>query len=198
MKRILALVLCFAMLFALSGCAGKKNPDAEKPAELTAVQQMLANRKIVDGEYALYTSPDKIKNDFKYGEEHEDADDAHGSESNIYVEDLGNTTRITAATTQYYYDNGEEDDGITSIVSFDSVYGLDCGLATVDDVKVTFRDTEFSERALTSKQIYFIPFELENCKALSAQLDNIRIDFVFVDNVLVGINLLDTEKWSKS
>ena len=63
---------------------------------------------------------------------------------------------------------------------------------------MNFEGIIFEERELTNMQVYFIPYEVEGAKALTFSEGDRKIDFVFMSDILIAINLYDTSVWSLS
>ncbi len=196
MKRLLCLILALLMVLSLASC--KKDGDDVSSDQGNSTYDLVAcmnQGKIPEATYVLGVDPEKIKNDYNYYEEAEE----HTQEHEIYVRENPNSTNIVVGDYYYYYVNGEEDKGISSIVSFSTAFGTEVhGFETKQDIIEKFNSVVFEERELTSLQAYFIPGEVENCTALTCKTENRRIDFVFMEDSLIAINLVDTENWTLS
>lgn len=97
----------------------------------------------------------------------------------------------------YYYENEKKDKGISSIVSVGTAFGLGCGYETVESVKNAFPNVTFTQSATEPDELYFLPYITDGCEKLSFKSDNREIRFIFSDNLLLAINLVDTENWSR-
>ncbi len=190
MKRILSVLLAVVVLLCLVGC---KNKEEQQSTDNNGVYDLLAcmnQGKIPEAEYVLGTTPEKIKTDFNYGAE------SDGHEHDIYVYEGLNSSYLVVEDFYYYFVNGEEEKGISSIVCFSTAFGTEVnGFDTKKDVKNRFSSVNFEEREISSRQAYFVPHEVENWSALTCKTDNRRIDFIFQEDILVAINLVDTENW---
>lgn len=198
MRKLLAVFLSVSCLLLICGCKSNKKDNTSSPAEAeNKIEQILINGKIQGTDYALGTSVEQIKTDTKYGEI--DAQEGtHNSGNELFIVAEEKATRLVYNSCYYYYENGKEDKGISSIVSFVSIDGLECGQSGPDEVRVAFSSVQFEQRNITADDVYFVSAPLENCFALSYSKDSRRIDFVFSDGVLIAINLIDTENWSLS
>lgn len=192
MKKVIALLLVFVFVFSFASC--KKEED-DNPALTTSEISYNLDNLLKDGEipgvpYKLGTSVQKIKDDAGYKPEDELNDDDEFSiiENTKY-------TRMAYLTSYYCFAPDKEENGISSIVDFGTPFDFETGTTTPDDVKAYFKDVEFEERELTSSQVYFIPMQMENCTALTYEKDNRRIDFIFESDLLIAINLVDTDNW---
>lgn len=194
MKRFLCLALTLLMIFSLSAC---KKEAAETPSEPTNdtydLAECMNQGKIPESEYTLGVDPEKIKNDYNYY-----AEPAEGQhEHDIYVRENPNSTSVVVGDFYYYYVNGQESKGISSIVCFGTAFGVEVnGFDTKEDIKKKFSSVEFTEREISSLEAYFVPGEVENCTALTCKTDTHRIDFVFMEETLIAINLIDTVNWT--
>ncbi len=194
MKRFLCLILSLLMVFSLSACK-KKNDETPSTPTNNAYDliECMKGGKIPELKYTLGVDPETIKNDYKFYEENENASE----ENEIYVNENPNSTNIVVGDYYYYYVNGQESKGISSIVCFSTAFGTEVNsFDTKQDIKKKFENVEFEERELTSLQAYFIPGEVENCSALTCKTENRRIDFIFMEETLIAINLVDTENWT--
>ncbi len=194
MKKFLSLSLAFLMVLSLSACKKDKDKTPSEPTSSTYdLVECMKQGKIPELKYTLGVDPETIKNDYKFYEESEIANE----ENEIYVNENTNSTNIVVGDYYYYYVNGQQSKGISSIVCFSTAFGIEVnGFDTKDDIKKKFEGVEFTEREITSLQAYFIPGEVENCSALTCYSENRRIDFVFMDEMLIAINLVDTENWT--
>lgn len=196
MKRILCLTLTLLMVFSLSACKKENQETPTTPTNNTYdLVECMNQGKIPEAEYVLGVDPEKIKKDYNYyGEE---TTDEFTHEHEIYVRENPNSTNIVVGDFYYYHVNGQEDKGISSIVCFGTAFGVEVnGFDTKQDIIKKFSSVEFEERELSSLQAYFIPGEVENCTALTCKTETRRIDFVFMEDTLIAINLVDTENWT--
>lgn len=191
MKKIICLCLAVLLIFSLAACKGKEVVDDANDANVYDLNECMKQGKIPEIKYSLGTNPETIKKDF------EGVTEQNGEEVELYINENPNSTNISVANNYYYYVNGSEDKGISSILSFDTAFGVEVnGFDTKEDIKNKFTTVEFTERQLTSLQAYFIPGEVEDCSALTCKTENRRIDFIFMGETLIAINLVDTENWT--
>lgn len=191
MKKIICLFLALLLVFSLSACKEKGDIENTPETNVYDLKECMKQGKIPELKYILGTNPETIKKDF------EGVTEQDGEEVELYINENPNSTNIGVGNNYYYYVNGSEEKGISSILSFDTAFGIEVnGFDTKKDIKNKFTTVEFTERQLTSLQAYFIPGEVENCSALTCEIDNRRIDFIFMDETLIAINLVDTENWT--
>lgn len=191
MKRIICLVLALLLVFSLSACKGKEVTNDDPNTNVYDLNECMKQGKIPELKYTLGTNPETIKKDF------EGVTEQNGEEIELYINENPNSINIVVGDYYYYYVRGAEDKGVSSIVSFTTAFGVEVhGFDTKDDIKKRFTTVEFTERALTSLDAYFIPGEVDNCTALTCETDNRRIDFIFMEETLIAVNMVDTENWT--
>lgn len=191
MKRYLSVFIIIVILLCFAACKKGENTTTDNSGDSYNLIECMNQGKIPEAEYMLGTDPEKIKTDYNYGKE------AEGHDHDIYFHERTNSSYLVVEDFYYYYENGEEKDGISSIVCFSTAYGTEVnGFDTKDDIKKRFSSVTFEEREISSQQAYFVPHEIENWSALTCKTDNRRIDFIFQDDMLVAINLVDTENWT--
>ncbi len=200
MKKLTALLLCLVFVLSLGGC--KSKPEESQNNESGSaynLSEILKSGKIPDTKYALFTAVDTIKTENHYGEEivGEQVHD-HSDGNGLFVEEGNRSVKMSLDADCYYYEKGEEDKGISSIVAFNDVLGLLIGTSTSNDVRIAFNDVTFEERELSNMQVYFFPYEVTGAKALTFTEGDRKIDFVFMEDMLIAINLYDTSVWSLS
>ena len=195
MKKFIAIISVAALLFCFAGC--KKDVDTpDTSSAVSAVKYdldaVLSSGEIPGVKYNLGVAVNQILADANY-----DPDaDVHDHDEGVTITENENNIRLSYLTSYYYYEPQKEENGISSIVDFGTPFDFEIGTTAPDVVKSEFAGVEFTERELTSRQVYFIPMEINDCTALTYQKDNRRIDFVFQNDVLIAVNLVDTDNWS--
>ncbi len=200
MRKIIALTLCLVFVLSLCGCKGNtEQPQGGETSGTYSLTEILKDGKIPGTKYALFTSPELIKRENHYGEkiEGEQLHD-HSDGNGLFVDEGNRSVKMSLNADCYYYEKDEADKGISSIAVFNDVLGLFIGISTSNDVKMMFKDTAFEERDLTNEQVYYIPYEVNGAKALTFSEGDRKIDFVFMEDLLITINLYDTSVWSLS
>lgn len=196
MKKLTALLLSVCMLFVLCACGGNKdNTDSTSSNTQTIdLVALMKQGKIPEAEFTIGTPVDTILNSQSTDEE--TTDDGHNHED-IMFEEGNRSNSISLEGVKYYYEKEKESSGISSIVCQFNAYGFEISEITgKSDVINTFSGIEYTEHTATNDEIYFLPFEIEDCEVLTYTADNFRLDFFFVDNSLLAVNLVDTTLWT--
>lgn len=195
MKRIVALCLSIIFLFAFCGCTKQKDKENNSSAtqgDLYNLYEYMKKGEFPEAKYSLGTAINTILNDSQ-------GDDEEGhTHSTVYEQSYGvRSTFVDCGDFCYYYENGKRDLGVSSIVAQTKVFGFEMGVFTnKNDVIAAFPSYEYEERELSNSEMYFIPFEMTGCTAITYKVDNYRIDFIFDNNTLFAVNLVDTNNWT--
>lgn len=196
MKRLIAVLLSVCLLFALSACKGDKEdtnstPSATQTVDLAA---LMKQGKVPEAEFTIGTAVDTILN--SHTEDEGTVNDGHNHDE-IMVEEGNRSCSISLDGFRYYYEKAKEESGISSIVCQFNAYGFEVSEITgKNDVISAFPNMEYTEHVATNEEIYFLPFEIEDCVVITYTADNFRLDFFFVDNSLLAVNLVDTNLWT--
>ena len=194
MKRTICFLLALLMVILFVGCKKKDTTpqqQTEPTEEVYDLVECMKNGKIPELKYTLGTAADTIKNDYHYDKVLPE------EQLELVINENPNSINISVGDYYFYYEREKEDKGISSIVAFTTAFGVEVqGFETKASLQKKFSKTTFTERKLTSLEAYFIPGEVENCSALTCESDNRRIDFIFMDETLIAINLVDTENWT--
>ncbi len=184
MKRFLCSILVIIVMLGFVGCKkGDKNNQSGQNNDLYNLTECMNQGKIPEAEYTLGVNPQKIIDD--------------GKDEEVYFSEGPNSCSIVVGDYYYYYEKGAESKGISSIVCFSTAFGVEVnGYDSKSDIKNKFSSVTFEEREISSSQAYFVPHQIENWSALTCKTDTKRIDFVFQDETLVAINLVDTANWT--
>lgn len=190
MKRILAVILCVALAFSLCACGEAKNDSSANTGNGVDLEKVLTDGKIPELAVSLGMSETDVKTLHNYSE------DATG-ETGFYIFKEKDVTYFQTENAVYYYKNDNKEAGISAIVGFTTVCGIACNaFETPSDVKAAFPSVEFTEGEVTKEDMYFLVGGDEFTK-LSLEKGSRRIDFVFFENQLNTVILIDTENWGK-
>lgn len=188
MKRILSLILCVALLFCFAGCKEEK-PENVNTGNGVDLEKVVTEGKIPELAVRLGMSADDVKTLHNYNK------NAVG-ETGFYIFEEDDATYFQTETAAYYYLNDKKSKGISAIVALTSACGLTLNaFETPNDVKAAFPNIEFTEGEVTKEDKYFLVGGDEFTK-LSFEKGSHRIDFVFYENQLNTVILIDTENWS--
>lgn len=188
MKRILSLILCVALLFCFAGCKEEK-PKNVNTGNGVDLEKVVTEGKIPELAVRLGMSADDVKTLHNY-------DKNAVGETGFYIFEEEDATYFQTETAAYYYLNDKKSKGISAIVALTSACGLTLNaFETPNDVKAAFPNIEFTEGEVTKEDKYFLVGGDAFTK-LSFEKGSHRIDFVFYENQLNTVILLDTENWS--
>lgn len=175
MKRVIAVCLCFLMIFTLAACSkgGKKGElevDIEYYAKLGSMPDM---------EYALGDDVEETENVLSKSNQDED----HGDY--IYSSyEVGEKTVMSNGNICCCYETENKDNGITHIVKYGGAFGFNQGA-----VSTQIRDTlaaagyEAKEREAESGELFFIP-GAAGITVLQYDFKENTVLFVFQDHSL--------------
>lgn len=188
MKKFLCLLLVLVIGFMFCAC-GKAAENEGGNTSGYNLESLLKQGKIPEVDITLGTSTADVKNAYNY--------DANATgETGFYVLYNNNSTYYLAGDISYYFETEKEANGISSIVCTGTAFGLQPNtFETMNNVRALFPDINFIERDVDSSQVYFLPYEVENCKALTHTVDNHRIDFFFMDDQFFAVNIVDINNW---
>lgn len=190
MKKTVALLLCVICVFMFAGCKKEKEPEVITPVfETVDLKAEMEKGAIPEVKYPLGTSFDMIKVDYKMDSDEDNHDAYEAQQSRSYF--------ISADFVYYYSEKDKKEDGVSSLVCFDTAFGIQVGSEqTKNDVKKAFPSVEFTEKEVKSKELYFTELTFDNASVLTYTTGKYRVDFIFVDDGLMAINLIDTENWT--
>lgn len=188
MKKLTALLLAVLLLFCVCGCSN--NSGTASGSEKYNLTECVKAGKIPECDIALGTPTANVKAAYNYDE------NAIG-ETGFYVISENKSTYFLAGNTSFYFETAKEQNGISSIVFNGTAFGFPMNTyVTMEEVKNAFPTINFTEKNVENKEVYFLPYVIENCKALTYSVDNHRIDFFFEENQLFAVNLVDTANWT--
>lgn len=189
MRKIISifLVLCIALCFV--GCKNDKN----KTEHTVDVEYYAKLGKIPEVEFALGISESDLSDHYGDGKIIDAGDHEHYVELNKME---GNkTVRLDAGNLLFYYEKEKKQNGISVMISFDTAYDFEVGIAMPEDIQNAI-SAEGTLTDATADQLYFLPVSDDTAKVLSYTFDNIRLDFFFINDFLSATVLTDTNNWS--
>lgn len=187
MKKVLALALCLVLCLTVCACGGNL-PKENNVGNGINLDNALAEGKIPELDIALGTNVDSID----MGEHSHEAD----AQPAYYLINGKEESYLMGENAYYYYKNNKKEAGISSIVSISAAFGLICGnYETPESVKNAFSNIVFTESVATEDDLFFLKYTIENCKKLSYVSGNREIVFIFEDNNLIAVNMVDINNW---
>lgn len=194
MKKIISLLLALSLLVCFAGCKEKEiQKEDENEKDLYNLSTYLRNGEIPEAEFKLGTSVQYIKD--TYAEMEPDEAEPGHYHADIYEIEGNRSDCLQVGEIMYYYEKGT--DTVSSIVCLVNGFGFEVSeLTGKTDVIKAFPSYKYTEREAANSELYFIPSEMENCTVITYTEGNRRLDFFFQEDNLIGINLVDTEKWT--
>ena len=190
MKKIISITLAFFIALWFVGC----KPNTTKTNHTTDVEYYAKLGKIKEVEFSLGTQEKDLSDHYGDGKIIDAGDHEHYVELNRIE---GNkTVRLDAGNLLFYYEKAKKEKGISAIISFDTAYDFEVGIAMPADIQnaITAKGTLTDA---TPEQLYFLPASDSDAKVLSYTFDNIRLDFFFINDFLSATVLTDTNNWTE-
>ncbi len=206
MKRIIALILCLALISSmLTACDfGNKgdNKDDSSSAATTStvkIKSDLKNGKIPELPLTLGTDVNEARNMLNALENL--PEDANPEEGYTYysTKTSGDTVRLSCEGNLYYYNESKASKGISAMVTFSNAYGFSIGIDMLSDITAAVRQkgTVYSP---TADDLYFLFGEPDVSKyqAVYYTEGDYRVDFILYDSYLSAVVIWDTENWDST
>ena len=187
MKRIISIIMIFAMMFCFVSCKEKK---ASQPSALHTVdiENYAKKGEIPESKYQIGQNIDELK--FKLTEEA--ADTEHAGENSYYFDDSGEEGFITYDAYAYYYKKGFEDKGITYLVSYEKAFGFESGTVILE-VENVLKQYNYQEEDFNEKNSFFL-YDPEGT-ILRVEFGKYTVLFAFVENGLSATAIYLTDDW---
>ena len=183
MKRIVSLLICFAVIMAFVGC-DRANTSSDTNG--VDVEYYAKLGKMPESEYALSDDCEKVKSELTAKSEED--------ESFICSIDEGQqSVLINTGNFYYYYDKSKADKGISCIVALDTAYGFENGTISLEIKEALSKFTP--EESENTDNLFFMN-DMDNGSQLKYQFGKNTVIFVFQDNALCATVLYDSKNWN--
>ena len=198
MKKLLAVILPLLLLLSFAACRqdGDKDDGGSTVQDKYNLAEYMKKGEIPEAEFTLGMTVEDIKSHLESSETGSDYGHNHAE----YYEDENTANRsdyIAVGEVLYYYEAAKAENGISSIVCQVNAFGFEASeLTGKSDIKNAFPSMKYTEREVTNAELYFIPVELEGVSAITYTVDNYRLDFFFMEDSLLAVNLVDTNYWT--
>ncbi len=185
MKRFLALVLCFCLVFCICGC-NKSGKNGENSVDIEYYAKL---GQIPENEIALGISPEKLIEILdKRGEEAEKNGEHYGydkieGENNVLIEE---------GPYDYYYKKANPENGIQCIVSYLDAFGFELGDVIVE-VEEQLEDYDVENISANENNAFFYFGDYSRARILKATFDKNIIIFLFEDSSLCATAIYSKE-----
>lgn len=200
MKRVLAVILCLALLL-LAGCSGGSDKDNSSSEEGNTI---VSSGKIEGIDFGLGADVTTVKQHYsalaeEYKQNHTGEDGHnHGEEDEHFAyydfTEKTDYSIIDIADARFYYLNGQEDKGIAAIATDSAAFGFTPGVTTKYEVEEA-TEKEGETLNATEAELVFLAVRQEDVILLRYEYDNYRLDYYFYDNMLITTVLSDTDVW---
>jgi len=207
MKKILALLFVAVFLFSFASCSDNSDEEVSSKAPVSSVEiidivKYAEKGEIVGCEFALGTSPDKIKEDYHYGDdEYWGIGDTVSSRYNIDAVPLdvrekdNGEVRLSTADAKFYYYTANADKGISFIAQFHDAYGLKVGIADTDSVKTAITQKPSYDGFAESEELFFFFDSPEDVYTLKYDFNDYELSFYFINGKLSATCIKNTTLW---
>lgn len=188
MKRIVALVLSFALAFVFCACSGVKGEE-NKGNGIDLAAAMLEG-KIPELDIALSQDVSTIH----VSEDHSHQDAEEGAYSFVSGDEFSYFLNEQAFA---FYKTDKMNKGISVVLSINKAFGLSCNnYQTADDIKSAFPEITFNESVVDSGDMKIMPYMLDTTKKLTYTSGKRQAVFYVMDDQLIAAALIDTENWN--
>lgn len=189
MKKLLALVLCFVLLFSFTACkGGRKNSNDEIDLEYYAKVGQIPEMKYKLG-FDCEKANTELQNEFdEYlsGGGHDNADHEHDHYSeDIYFErkEENGYIILDQGNKGYYCKTSEKDKKIDALYTYDNAFGIETGSLPFD-VKNKMASIQFKETEITEGSLFYADYMTEGT-VLTAEFNDVTVQFAFQESGLV-------------
>ncbi len=186
MKKIVALLLCVALMFSFAACGKEAGTETKDNSVLI---EALDSGKIPEMDISVGQAVDTIQ----VKEEHSHQDE---EEPGYALVEEGNHPYFLNQTAFAYYNAAKKDSGIAAVLSIKEAFGFQCNsFVTPEDIKSTFSGAEFMEEKVDSTDMTIMPFMMETTEKLVFKKDSREIRFYITDDQLIAVCMIDIAIW---
>lgn len=200
MKKLLSLLMCFAIIFTFTACKDK-NKDDKNTAKID-LEYYAKIGKMPEVDYTLGDDVDDViaklsKKQEEFDSEHQDdpdhSHDHNQTEFMFNVVEGDKSVLIDNGVINYYYNKDNKKEGISYIVNYDTAFGLELG-TLISEVKTYLSGYKLKELSSLDEDVFFASY-LSECSVLKTEIDNVVIMFVFQENQLFATAMYDKNNW---
>jgi len=182
MKRIICLILAFALVFTLTACGKKKDEKKENSVDFEYYAKL---GQIPECEYTIGADVETLKKEL--------SEQAKENDTFYEVQEGKESVLIYDGKHNFYYLKGQEADGISYIVSYDKAFGFEIGEISLT-VKEALGEIKYTEEKLSQDNAFFI-FGAQDGSVIECEFGKYTLMFVFDNNALCATALYVTDKW---
>ncbi len=175
MKKIIALILCFAFALCLCSCKGEKTEES-----LVDLEYYASLGQMPETEFALGSSADEV---LEFLEQESQRAEENGEHTVTDVIEGETQVLITDGSFEYYYKKVDSDKKIGCIVSLGDSFTFKTGTIILE-VKNALKGIELEEVAATEENAFFYMGDLSTATVLIAEFEKNTAVLVFEENAL--------------
>lgn len=197
MKKLLCLVLSLALI-CLAGCGGADTDSSSSGETVGEIEKVAMTGKLDGIKYGLGADVDEVKEYYssleeEYESQHSDSDGHdHDTDAPFYSEEQEEGyTVIDIATARFYFEEGNEDKGISAVATDAAVFGFTPGVTAKYEVEEALKVKGESLNA-TESELKLLAVRTEPVLILRYEFDDYQLDFYFYDNILITTAISDT------
>ncbi len=190
MKKIICLVLSFALAFSFAAC-GKKDSDTKKSE--VDLEYYAKNGDIPECDYYIGDDIEKIKTELSAKADEEPEEGSHSTVMYEFVEE-DDYSFVNSGDFRYYYRNGKEKDGVSLISALNGGFGFELGDVDVD-IKEKLAGYEYEELELTEENTFFIYGMPPEGKVYKYEFKKNSVLLLFYQNSLCAVALYNNKDW---
>ncbi len=196
MKKILALILVLVFMLSFAACADEEEqeylyiPESQtkneilKKAEngiMSPVSVLDAEGDSVSGEVSLFMLRSDLVSRF--------------TEDGLYTTKGDRYTCVSTGDISFYFLSDNVENGVVSMIHFDSVYDFDHGISTADNVIARLGQPDSREN-VSGDGLWFMPYSTGvTCDRLSYKAGDNTLSFYFLNGFLTMTSLSVTKLW---
>lgn len=192
MKRIIALLCAVILMLTLVGCGERTKEEGYS----VDIEYFLKTGQVKEAQFNIGTPIKDIEKEIAKHSEEGEGTLCQGDE--IVLVEGTDYNYYNAPDFYYYYNVGNEDNGISCIVGFTDMYGFSVGQTGEYTIKSALEQEklEVIEGIADEDEFFFMPFSIENCKKLSCTIENNVLVFYFENDALIAGVIYDKENWA--
>ncbi len=199
MKKLLAALTCFILLFTFTACGGKKKSNNDA----VDLQYYAKIGQIPEIPYKLGAKCEKVTSElqaeydaFLANDPHNSADhdhDHYAEDTHFEIVDKGDYVFINGGNRFYFYKKDEKKNGISCIVTFGDAFGFKMG-TFIYEIKNAMPSVEFKEEDITEGMLFFDE-NLSDGTVLYTEFNGVTVVFVFLEGELYATAMYKTDSW---
>jgi hypothetical protein len=194
LKKIISIITVFCAVFALVGCGEETSEKTNSKDTVSHSVNILAfaeKGEIPEVPFGVGAEIDKVKSDFK-------ATIDPASEIEDLIIDEGETTVwMDGGNSMFCYEKANESSGVGVIIAKEYAYDLSLGgVYTLDDVIELVGSEEYTRKAATEADAFYLPVLPETAECLSYTAGSYVLKFIAIDGYLSAVTITNPTVWN--